>query len=486
MTWLATIHAPPLSSTATTTMANFEPLCLAANEDAREFCNTLVILAEQHASLFQQIQQTLDVIRILSSRELGLGPCSPYVGRIEHKMIANERVSFARVHTTMRRNLMRILLQQHESLQAVVHALMGRKEMSHASHIYDESCMCTLRVLDSLRRENKSLLSEVLSMAFETVRTYDPKTSARLPDSNMVQNSIALAEEHRVYLESVACMDATSCENLNGNIFNSEDRNNILVLQKHLCESRVLLWAFLQSTITGAKDETSIESMSEQQTLWKYFSDSLKNVVDVHECLGESMFPTTVCGEGAAKDDAVSEGLTSSCSRSDGLHSESVPVLEWKTEGHPMTRESSSNGRDGNKDSKTMVFSGKGLKWNRNRKDTFALTFPSESTTTELIQKSKGQGMLLRELQSRLSKIKVPEEMEVQEASTCGNLVNDHDSICDNIVRNYQDVKTSKNAFPALKENVILELTNAFKNSDMTADCLDTTFSNTVQNVRPT
>jgi hypothetical protein len=103
MAILANIHAPPLASTAaiyTTKINNDDnnntstPNDIHVNGTCKvSFYSALVSLAEKRSRLIQQMEQVIQAIRTLSSIQLGLGPFSPSVNRIENKSVAQGMTS---------------------------------------------------------------------------------------------------------------------------------------------------------------------------------------------------------------------------------------------------------------------------------------------------------------------------------------------------------------------------------------------------------
>mmetsp|Transcript_15309 Transcript_15309/g.28828 ORF Transcript_15309/g.28828 Transcript_15309/m.28828 type:complete len:576 (-) Transcript_15309:165-1892(-) len=521
MAILATIQAPPLSSTMKNNLDVHNHHNKTPAKDSISVNPVLLVsLAKKHSQLIEQMEHTLQAIRTLSSIQLGLGPFSPSVDRIEHKSIMAKQGdiggsilhSFKGVHATLRRFLIRILLEQNANLLKVGNAFFqcykvqqrndndddddcddDCDELQHVMEdgildLLDETSVCTLAVLDSCIKENKSLLSHVLSMAFGAILFLDqtmPRTEVNHQLSNMVGNSISLASEQQVYLESFVMRFDSWNDDWNGSTttFTLNQRKNIVELQKFMYESQVLLWAFLHSSSSGCMDEQGMSTtvkndrhgdesnIGERRHLWQQFSMSLEKILHVHATLGQSMFPQ---GERLDKDvgDNGSDG-GGGVKFSEMASSESIQGLELKDEGSPVdVNIHIPNGSEPNQESqKTVVFSGKGLKSKQMREND---AYPSLSLDNATVcddtilmrrRESIGASILMTELQTRLSKIQRPEDIEVLNETDVDNHCNDNKG---NIRPQHLNVDNAPtNSFTTLKQNVISELASALLKNDL-------------------
>jgi len=402
---------------------------------------------------------------MVSSIQLGLGPVSPSLERVERKLIHRSSVAGngtgmnmnmnMNMHR-MRRALMHSLKEQYtdlkkimeeqEQLRRIIFHPPGNDDFDidmdddeyvngiaegKTSCIYDEmgTEFYTIAMLKSCIVENKEFLSEVLAAALVTqegqMRCSPVEDAGRCHChchwqslARRLDYSCRFAEELEVYTRSYFDLDHPSDGDLvkKGACIHMtvEEGNYMAELQKHVNAIQVTFWAFTKGLANrreerGDMDMGMVPMDGETKGLWDNIAWSLQNALQVHQCLEatflpdvDSSFDNEVC------DDGGSDGNND--------NNKVEEAREYDDEGKPIALTQIQTMQDPRRSNKTLIFRGKGSKLPRCTKETMRSQRPAKAIPT-LFHESTGRLILLKELQSRLNSIAFPEEMEVDSRS---------------------------------------------------------------------
>ena len=393
---LGSIHAPP------------SPIYLPSNAHtfhrmADHLRGRFITLVENHVGVCITIDEALQITRMVSSIQLGLGPVSPSLERIENKKIRRAQGGLAALGSLrsthgMRQMLMQSLKEQHRGLEMIMEELTHGKNdyYEEASDVYNETSgdFYTIAMLKSCARRNKEMLSKVLSIAMVGHKVNSDRSQCLV---KCLDSSCSLAEELAIYIRSYFDLNSNlnhSTDNIKG--ANQEVRKYIAELQEHFDAVQVTLWALTKGL---AMSDADAELKSENMSLWDNLSSSLLNALAVHQCLEASLYP----------DDSIEDEIDVDAGMKANDVNAKVDVCEYDDEGKPLPKVKIM--QDPWRRNKTLIFSGQGSKLPRKIKELVTSKQPSRAIPASF-HESTGRLILLKELQSRLSTIDLPEELE--------------------------------------------------------------------------
>jgi hypothetical protein len=340
---------------------------------------------------------------MVSSIQLGLGPVSPSLERIENKKIRRAQGGLAALGSLrsthgMRQMLMQSLKEQHRGLEMIMEELTHGKNdyYEEASDVYNETSgdFYTIAMLKSCARRNKEMLSKVLSIAMVGHKVNSDRSQCLV---KCLDSSCSLAEELAIYIRSYFDLNSNlnhSTDNIKG--ANQEVRKYIAELQEHFDAVQVTLWALTKGL---AMSDADAKLKSENMSLWDNLSSSLLNALAVHQCLEASLYP----------DDSIEDEIDVDAGMKANDVNAKVDVCEYDDEGKPLPKVKIM--QDPWRRNKTLIFSGQGSKLPRKIKELVTSKQPSRAIPASF-HESTGRLILLKELQSRLSTIDLPEELE--------------------------------------------------------------------------
>ena len=230
---LGSIHAPPPTITLHTDKPHHQPNQIISTQLRWKF----LTLLENHVGACIAIDEALQIMRMVSSIQLGLGPLSPSLERVERsKNIKRARggalaaSGSSRVMHGMRQVLMQSLKKQHGDLQMIMEELTNHDLRSEGGgdglgsdgdrdhdHYYEEmdaisgemgAAFYTIAMLKSCAVENKDMLSKVLSLVMVGVGAgvgvgHNNGNSEHSQCSvEYLDSSCRLAEELEIYIRS--------------------------------------------------------------------------------------------------------------------------------------------------------------------------------------------------------------------------------------------------------------------------------------------
>ena len=471
---LGSIHAPSISMIQT---QSFQ--CTTTSHEQHQQLNNemllrFTLLAEHYAELSNKMNHAMEIIRMVSSIRLGLGPVSPAVERVEDSIHGRERekgsIFAGGGSSSLSAKKMRLILfQALKEQNASLCSIMKNAMRSHSNddndddddmnifNTMDETQVCTLSLLKSCKRYNDELLSKLLSTAFDTFAFLPTNEKMSKELKERIESSITMAKEQYTYLESCFAFDLDE----RTGILNSIGGKHIAELQKHIHASHVMLWAFMQSL--DEKDDASCAVVGlETKSLWNDLTYSLQNVAHVHQSLGQSLFPDDEMSscEGNS-DDGVDADIATPNTEPMQYDHEGKAIIVVRTDTE-----------DPRLKNKTLVFTGKGSKM-PHPKRTSSSSAPKRGLDMmpASFHESAGRLILLKELQARLNTIEFPEELET---STLTDDVQD-DPIINGGTRNHAKSDRSTNFFMGVSGNLLLELKDAMaeRSDDHVIGCSD-------------
>lgn len=512
---LGSIHAPCMPTPYRTHKAR---KLVADINIWNEYLTQWTAFTECQAGLMKDMELATSILRSVSSVRMGLGPLSPAVERVETQsasvsistpppsnvfgsIMANSTHQRTLGGARMRRILFESMQRQRNTLCNILDKMLShiakntRQSSKHTScgaqihdiiqfHLQQDELFLrnsqllppalTLHLLKTCLNSNKELLSSLLAMSldsevFNQIISNDGSgsSSGDWNPIDLLRQSLREAAEEKVYLQSSFSLNDFHESNhaTNGKMNDYETNrvpNCMVEIQKHFEASYAILVTFVQSWPSKFTSDAVEGSSEETRALFQDLCCSLQKVFHLCRSSKASLFPMINNDEnedGADETDLPGVEIDSNIKKSD--------IVEYDDDGRPdLATHLGLNEDDRIRKNKTIVFSGKGSKLpfglSRNNNDKFKpRIYPREPI---LIDRS----VLIQELQSRLVKIDLPEECEMDVSHNFAlGIEQEHSGFSEShnkFGRNHQvtsDVKRSKPFSTGLSGTILMELKGA-------------------------
>lgn len=471
-----------------------------------KFYNKIVSLVEKHTVLLKTIDHAIQLIRISTSIQLGLGPWSLSVDRIETKYSSTKSErgkTTSCVSTTInlhhiRKMIFDILIKQMKSIQNIQSHILSLRyddkcrendvlQENENDDLYDttsdtllyqkflnhlslqESTILTISLIKSIRLYVGELLSKTLSLCMRSTTLLSLMRNNNNDDDDdlvrLVSSSTSMADEMVPYINSflppiTSVIVKEGDDNNNKRGTTNEERKKLLQLQKHVDGLYTTIWAFQQSIYnqtTKSNNDDDDQLNEETRIFWNRMGDSIQNVSDLYLSLNNQYYNKNETMKLRNDDPTEAHG-------NDMEMRHVIERVEYNNKGvdRPtiLTKDNDSLPKD-----KILVFAGKGVKSHHRYFEKGEKKESSKSSTNVLGMNNYAadQAILLRELQSR---IQVLDKADEWDAITNQNI----DKNLDNELLSSQEVKSvtqtshSSPFFLGASGSLLSELKNALSN----------------------
>ena len=447
----------------------------------------IAILAEQHSKLLKTIDRSIQMIRIATSIQLGLGPRSFSVDRVDANTTykqnspVNLKVIREMIFTVLDRQATSILQIRNHVLQIISQeekngkvderqrwndANVGKEEdndLTLMNQSIKSSKLFTITLIKSMRVRIGELLSETLSLCFKATSTHifskSLSSSSYLDLSQLITQSSCQAEELDVYITASLPEGNHSNDELSSSDSEEDQLKWKLIsqLQCYVDGVAAITWAYQKSIIQQQQQKKQIRIINqkdkedsidnEAMTQLKKLGDEIHNVSDLYQSIHQLHYNdmNEVMKSKSHEDDNASDV---NCESKYNRTKDEKEEYNDKgiTEGSSLSIQNQGAEDDTATllNNKTLVYAGKGVKPNQNHlKKKKRLSLSSVTTTnsplpTSFLGQSTGRTILLRELQSRLESLEKAEEWDVIRNQDL------HDTDADEDVMNAMPTTTSE------------------------------------------
>lgn len=446
------------------------------NEIARrqEFDLMIEKFAKRHVQFLSTIDTSIHMIRIATSIQLGLGPSSFSIDRVEKHSIHKRKTkpNLKRV----REIICSVLVQEMKSIRLIrekaslcvgddceVPGLIRSMNFSNTDDddMIDESLksphLLSISFLKRLRKTAGDLLSETIILCMSVPRKMSAFDNNKIMDC--IKLSTTLIEELEVYVQSFLPSESRKLHH-DSNKTDSDVRKLISRISTHLDAMQSATWACHQSLLGQKEIESDLGTDTETKQLWKHLGDEIEILVDLYQSINSIQFQRV--HEESLEDDI------------DVCHHETEKIkdkIEYDDEGLQCLERKQSH--DLSVKNKILVFSGKGAKSTRKptQKNEKTSNCENKVVPTPFLGERSGRIMLLKELQNRLEMLEKVEEWDAVENRSCTEYEEKESAALLRERRANLDIK-SPIPFLGVQGCLLSELQDAIsKNNDRQNDC---------------
>ena len=386
-----------------------------------EFDRKIEKFARCHVQFLTTIDTSIHMIRIATSIQLGLGPSSLSIDRVE-KCSIHKRKTKPNVKR-VRETTFSVLSKEMKSLRLIwekaslcvsddyeVAELIASMNFSNTDdELIEESLksshLLSTSFLKQLRKTAGDLLSETIMMCLFV------STKMPVSDNNEVIDGIklstALIEELEIYVQSFL---------LSGKVHHDSDETDSEMqklmsrISTHLDIIQSAAWTCHQSLFDHKDNKWDLSTNTEMKFLWKYLGNEIENLVDWYQSINSMQFQS-------AHEESLEDDID------ECIHEieRTADKIEYDDEGLQCLERNQS--QDSSVKNKILVFSGKGVK--STRKSTHKeKTFNCENKVLSNLPlpffgERSDRNMLLKELQNRLEMLEKVEEWDAVENRSC-------------------------------------------------------------------
>lgn len=385
---LGEIQAPLL-----TPMSPLDTTCASLDHDI------LLYFAKTESELFQSLDAAIYNLRILIALNLGLGPYSPSIERVQDskmltdsiRMKANAHVSKKILFQCMHMQFLSLArFFRNDIFQHSIHHGAIENYHKHYEHVA-ESQVLTISILKKCRRFNSEILSSVLSSMF--------KCNAGKIMNELLQANILQLKELRTYIKSYFDLEGI-CDSDSANT----TVNRLVYIQKHLHAAQVAIWSYSKSFQSLVSSQEEQEKRDEEETtLFQHITILFHQASSAFIHLSNMLYPENgSINANGNKNENENEVTCRHIIRPLDSTSYDDNGVDDITPGYQ-------DGINHSKQCKTVVFSGKGQKSNKILRSTNADDLKSNSNVFSGYANERIH--LLTELQARLTLMDFGEEI---------------------------------------------------------------------------
>lgn len=402
----------------------------------------LVKFTKSHATLLKTIDQSIQMIQIATSLQLGLGPWSLSVNRVEINTILkanNNNVSGLSTsaptvnlhclremlfHTLVKqcnsifdiRRHVLVMIQDEEHKNVNTINMMDENEIYHLLHkrtqesLKGSKSLLTISLIKSMMVQLRNLLSDTLSMSMNFTVCSSCSSSKNANDCDDIIHSISLSTSYAKELNSylTASFSGLGDESIDmliekcNSIKNNPEWRQLSQLQKHVDGAVVSLWAFQHSIQLDDNDEGKL--------FWNRLGDEIQNLTSLYLSINNIYDDVNNGTKDANKDEVIGVDNESYCDSNEkeeyidrGEESSTSMIIEKET----LPKD------------KILIFAGNGAREARRQTQKQNLLVHrdvSSSLSNNLsstINTSIDHSILLRELQVRIQSLEKVEEWDV-------------------------------------------------------------------------
>ena len=253
-------------------------------------CDILLNFAKTESELFHSLDTAIYNLRIITALNLGLGPYSPSLERIQDskilsdgaRMNANAYVSKKLLFQCMHRHFLS-LLKLFRNIMSQNNICFDNVEVyqKHYEHAA-ESPVLTISILKKCRRYNAETLSLGLSCILKSNLSCDVNILNGVLHTNMLQS-----KELRAYIVSYFHLEEV-CESDGTNVL----MDKLVYIQKHLHATQVAIWTYsksLQSPESNQKEQENRDR--EEKKLFHHISTLFQEAFSAYIHLSNILYP---------------------------------------------------------------------------------------------------------------------------------------------------------------------------------------------------
>jgi hypothetical protein len=426
---LGEIQAPLL-----TPISPLDTTCASLDHDI------LLYFAKTESDLFQSLDTAIYNLRILIALNVGLGPYSPSIERVQDsKMLTDSIRMKANAHAS-KKILFQCMHMQFLSLanffrndffQHSIHHGAIENYHKHYEHVA-ESQVLTISILKKCRRCNSEILSAVLSYIF--------KCNSEKNINELFQANILQSKELRTYIKSYFDLEGI-CDSDSTNT----TVNRLVYIQKHLHAAQVAIWSYsksLQSLVSSQEEQEKRDE--EEATLFQNITTLFHQASSAFIHLSNVLYPEKGSINTNGNENEVTCGHIirplDSTSYDDNGVDDITPCYQ--------------DGINHSKQCKTVVFSGKGQKSNKILRSTNVDDLKSNSNVFSGYANERIH--LLTELQARLTLMDFGEEINADSSEESD--IEHEQTVKDNKAEGSCSKKYSTQNIGFVRNDLMLEL----------------------------
>lgn len=338
-------------------------------------------LANAHVLLFEETENSIGVMKTITSVRYGLGPNSTSFARIENKYAKCNSTLFNKISKyNGRQIILQHIREHHDSLQKIRSCIHSSKD----TPILDDfrEAPITISSLNFLGNKNKVLLSSLISNGLS-----DDNIDIDALEAS-ISSSILFANEAKLYLSTYFNLDALQTISVNSAKVSCVP--HVMDLQNQLHVSQYILWAITKELQSQDMKTFPNEALS----LWKDFKSCFQHIHQVYTFLDDNLFA------------ANEENNNTEATVSEATMKTHPDVGDFQDEGKSLNQASFKATEDPKYINKTLVFSGQGTKHRKQQQSALMINLPA------LYQETTGRMMLMQELTTRLKTVEIPDEVE--------------------------------------------------------------------------
>ncbi|GFH60640.1 predicted protein [Chaetoceros tenuissimus] len=396
------------------------------NSNSIRVAKLFVKLTNAHVLLFEEIENSIGVMKTITSVRYGLGPNSASFARIENKYAkCNSTLFFNKMSKCNgRRIILQHIREHHDSLQKIRSCINSSLDIP-ISDVFREAPI-TISSLNFLANKNKELLSSLISNGLS-----DDNIDIDALEAS-ISSSILFANEAKLYLSTYFNLDALQTISINSTKVSCVYQ--VMDIQNQLHVSQYILWAITKELQSQDMKTFPNEALS----LWKDFKSCFQHIYQVYTFLDDNLFATN------------EENNNTEATVSEATMKTHPDVGDFQDEGKSLNQASFKATEDPKYINKTLVFSGQGTKHRKQQQSVPMTNLPA------LYQETTGRMMLIQELTTRLKTVEIPDEVE-KHTDTEKNLVPSDFTRTINQTAT-KTSETSTNFFMGVSGNMLKEL----------------------------
>jgi hypothetical protein len=389
-------------------------------------CDILLHFAKTESELFHSLDTAIYNLRIITALNLGLGPYSPSLERIQDSKILSDGARMNANAYVSKQLLFQCMHRHFLSLVKLCRNIMSQnnicydyveKYQKHYEHVA-ESPVLTISILKKCRRCNAEILSSVLSFILKCNLSCDVTIV-----NEVLHTSLLQSKELRAYIVSYFHLEEV-CDSDGKNVF----VDKLVYIQKHLHATQVAIWTYSKSLQSPASNQKERENRDgEEKKLFHHISTLLQEAFSAYIHLSNTLYPGNASiNANESEDEVIYDDIATP---QDNITYDDMGLDDINPQCQGITNQSHRF--------KTVVFSGKGTKSKKalsaNADHFQTISNLSSDYANERIQ-------LLMELQTRLTLMDFGEEINA-------------DSSDDSDIQQDQRVKDNKPEGACLKIN---------------------------------
>lgn len=395
------------------------------NSNSIRVAKGFVKLTNAHVLLFEEIENSIGVMKTITSVRYGLGPNSASFARIENKYAKCNSTLFNKMSKCNgRRIILQHIREHHDSLQKIRSCINSSSDIP-ISDVFREAPI-TISSLNFLANKNKELLSSLISNGLS-----DDNIDIDALEAS-ISSSILFANEAKLYLSTYFNLDALQTISINSTKVSCVSQ--VMDIQNQLHVSQYILWAITKELQSQDMKTFPNEALS----LWKDFKSCFQHIHQVYTFLDDNLFATN------------EENNNTEATVSEATMKTHPDVGDFQDEGKSLNQASFKATEDPKYTNKTLVFSGQGTKQRRQQQSVPMTNLPA------LYQETTGRMMLMQELTTRLKTVEIPDEVE-KHTGTEKNLIPSDSTRTINQTAT-KTSETSTNFFMGVSGNMLKEL----------------------------